>query len=37
MAGMETLGVVGFIFGLAALAMVIELKQQLKEAGVLKK
>jgi hypothetical protein len=36
MAGMETLGVLGFVFGLAALGMVIELKQQLKEAGVLK-
>ena len=34
---METLGIMGFIFGLAALGMVIELKQQLKEAGVLKK
>jgi hypothetical protein len=33
---METLGMLGFIFGLCALGLVIELKLQLKESGVLK-
>ena len=33
---METFGIIGFVFGLSALVMVIELKQQLKESGVLK-
>ena len=33
---MEVFGIIGFVFGLSALAMVIELKQQLKESGVLK-
>ena len=33
---METFGIIGFVFGLGALGMVIELKQQLKESGVLK-
>ena len=33
---MEVFGIIGFTIGLSALAMVIELKQQLKESGVLK-
>jgi hypothetical protein len=33
---MEAIGIMGFVFGLAALGMVIELKQQLKKSGVLK-
>ena len=33
---MEVFGMMGFIFGLGALGMVIELRQQLKESGVLK-
>ena len=32
---METLGVIGFIFGLAALGKVLLLEKQLKEKGVL--
>jgi len=33
---METLGIMGFIFGLGALGKVIMLENQLKESGVLK-
>jgi|TARA_R100001244_G_scaffold943_2_gene1650 hypothetical protein len=33
---METFGIIGFVFGLSALVMVIELKEQLKKSGVLK-
>ncbi len=33
---MESLGIMGFIFGLAALAKVITLEKQIKESGVLK-
>ena len=33
---MEALGILGFIFGLSALAKVIMLEKQLKESGVLK-
>ena len=33
---MEVFGIIGFVFGLSALVMVIELKEQLKESGVLK-
>ena len=33
---METLGIMGFIFGLSALGKVIMLERQLKESGVLK-
>ena len=33
---METLGIMGFIFGLDALGKVIMLEKQLKESGVLK-
>ena len=32
---METLGIIGFIFGLAALGKVLLLEKQLKEEGVL--
>ena len=32
---METFGIMGFIFGLAALAKVLLLEKQLKEKGVL--
>ncbi len=32
---METLGIIGFIFGLAALGKVLLLEKQLKEKGVL--
>ena len=32
---METLGIMGFIFGLAALGKVLLLEKQLKEKGVL--
>ena len=32
---METLGIIGFIFGLAALGTVLLLEKQLKEKGVL--
>ena len=34
---METLGIIGFIFGLAALGKVMLLEKQLKESGVLGK
>jgi hypothetical protein len=34
---METFGIIGFVFGLAALSKVIMLENQLKESGVLKK
>ena len=34
---METFGIIGFVFGLSALAKVIMLEKQLKEDGVLKK
>ena len=34
---METFGIIGFVFGLSALAKVIMLEKQLKESGVLKK
>jgi hypothetical protein len=34
---METFGIMGFVFGLAALSKIIMLEQQLKEDGVLKK
>ena len=33
---METFGIIGFVFGISALVMVIELKEQLKKSGVLK-
>ena len=33
---METFGIIGFVFGLAALSKVIMLEKQLKESGVLK-
>ena len=33
---METFGIIGFIFGLGALAKIIMLEQKLKELGVLK-
>jgi|TARA_B100000809_G_scaffold50324_2_gene45375 hypothetical protein len=33
---METFGIMGFIFGLAALAKIILLETKLKESGVLK-
>ena len=33
---METFGIMGFVFGLGALAKIIMLEQQLKESGVLK-
>ena len=33
---METFGIIGFVFGLTALAKVIMLEKQLKESGVLK-
>ena len=33
---METFGIIGFVFGLSALANVIMLEKQLKESGVLK-
>jgi len=33
---METFGIIGFVFGLSALAIVIMLEKQLKESGVLK-
>ena len=34
---METFGIIGFVFGLAALSKVIMLENKLKEDGVLKK
>ena len=34
---METLGIIGFIFGLAAFGKVLLLEKQLKESGVLDK
>ena len=34
---METFGIIGFIFGLAALGKVLKLEKQLKEFGVLGK
>ena len=34
---METLGIIGFIFGIAALGKVLLLEKQLKESGVLGK
>ena len=34
---METLGIIGFIFGLSALGKVLLLEKQLKESGVLGK
>ena len=34
---METLGIIGFIFGLSALGKVLSLEKQLKESGVLGK
>ena len=34
---METFGIIGFIFGLAALGKVLSLEKQLKESGVLGK
>lgn len=33
---METFGIIGFIFGVTALAKVINLEKQIKESGVLK-
>jgi|TARA_B110000263_G_scaffold213504_1_gene197516 hypothetical protein len=33
---MDTLGILGFIFGLGALGKIIMLEKQLKESGVLK-
>ena len=33
---MEVFGIIGFVFGLSALAKVIMLEKQLKESGVLK-
>ena len=33
---MEAFGIIGFVFGLSALAKVIMLESQLKESGVLK-
>ena len=33
---MEVFGIMGFVFGLGALAKIIMLEQQLKESGVLK-
>ena len=33
---METFGIIGFVFGLTALAKIIMLEKQLKESGVLK-
>ena len=33
---MEAFGIIGFIFGLSALAKIIMLEQKLKESGVLK-
>ena len=33
---MEVFGIIGFIFGLSALAKIIMLEKQLKESGVLK-
>ena len=33
---MEAFGIMGFVFGLGALAKIIMLEQQLKESGVLK-
>jgi len=33
---MEVFGIIGFVFGLSALAKVIILEKQLKESGVLK-
>jgi len=33
---METFGIIGFVFGLSALAKIIMLEQKLKESGVLK-
>ena len=33
---MEVFGIIGFVFGLSALAIVIMLDKQLKESGVLK-
>jgi len=33
---MEVFGIIGFVFGLSALAKIIMLEQKLKESGVLK-
>ena len=33
---MEAFGIIGFIFGISALAKIIMLEKQLKESGVLK-
>jgi hypothetical protein len=33
---METFGIIGFIFGVTALAKVVTLEKQIKESGVLK-
>ena len=33
---METMGIMGFIFGLAALGKIILLEKKLKESGILK-
>ena len=33
---MEAFGIIGFVFGLSALAKIIMLEKQLKESGVLK-
>ena len=33
---MEVFGIIGFVFGLSALAKIIMLEKQLKESGVLK-
>ena len=33
---MEVFGIIGFVFGLSALAKIIMLENQLKESGVLK-
>jgi len=33
---METFGIIGFVFGLSALAKIIMLEMKLKESGVLK-
>ena len=35
--GMEALGVLGFVFGLAALGKIVVLEKQLKESGILQK
>ena len=33
---METFGIIGFVFGVTALAKVITLEKQIKESGVMK-